>query len=201
MDNRQKRAILVFDIICLSITFMYGITSRFIETLPRTRWDEIAVEQSYYRKRISEAVSPPRVIKEKILQRKKVYELSNEDYENLLRIVEAEATGEDLRGKILVANVIMNRVKSGEFPPNVTSVIMQREQGKVQFSPVADGRFYSVHVTESTKEAVEEVMYGTDYSQGALYFVAAPKADAKNYAWFRGSLEYLFCHGGHEFYK
>ena len=183
------------------VILMYGVTSRLIERIPTRKWDEIAVEQSYYSKSIPEAVSPPRIIKENILQRKKVYELSKEDYENLLRIVEAEATGEDLKGKILVANVVMNRVKSGKFPKNVTDVIMQRDMDSVQFSPVADGRFYIVHITESTKEAVEEVMYGTDYSNGALYFVAAPKANVNKYAWFRGNLDYLFSHGGHEFYK
>lgn len=42
--------------------------------------------------------------------------MSDEDYENLLQIVEAEAGTEDLKGRILVANVIMNRVKYPEFP-------------------------------------------------------------------------------------
>ena len=38
--------------------------------------------------------------------------ISIEDYENLLRIVEAEAGGEDETGKLLVANVVLNRVES-----------------------------------------------------------------------------------------
>ena len=51
--------------------------------------------------------------------------MSDEDYENLLQIVEAEAGTEDLKGRILVANVIMNRVKYPEFPDNATDVIWQ----------------------------------------------------------------------------
>ena len=206
MDNRQKRVVFVIDVICVATILLYCVTSRFEGIVPKIKfeerkWDEIIVEEDFYNKSMPEAVSPPRIIKESVLQRKKVYELSKEDYENLLRIVEAEATGEDLRGKILVANVVMNRVKSGKFPSTVTGVVLQRDFGAVQFSPVADGRFYNVHITESTKEAVEEVMYGTDYSNGALYFVAASKADVNNYAWFRDSLDYLFSHGGHEFYR
>lgn len=206
MDNRLKCVVLGLDAICLATILMYSVTSRFVGILPmikcnEQKWDEMEVEESFYTKSIPEAISPPRIIKENILQRKKVYELSKEDYENLLRIVEAEATGEDLKGKILVANVVMNRVKSGKFPSTVTGVVLQRNLGAVQFSPVADGRFYNVHITSSTKEAVEEVMYGIDYSQGALYFVAASKADVNNYAWFRGSLDYLFSYGGHEFYQ
>ena len=206
MDKRLKCVVLAVDAICLAMILMYSATSRLAERVPRIKvdeqkWDEMVVEESFCNKSLQEAVSPPRIIKESVLHRKKVYDLSTEDYENLLRIVEAEATGEDLKGKILVANVVMNRVKSGKFPSTVTGVVLQRNLGAVQFSPVADGRFYNVHITESTKEAVEEVIYGTDYSQGALYFVAASKADVNNYAWFRESLDYLFDHGGHEFYR
>lgn len=201
MESGTKRAILVFDAVCLSITLLYGATSRLMKIVPARKWNEITVEETSYTRKTQEAVSPPRVIKENVLERRKCYELSEEDYENLLRIVEAEATGEDMKGKILVANVVMNRVKSGKFPTTVTNVIMQRDMGKVQFSPVADGRFYHVQISESTKEAVEEVVYGVDYSKGALYFVSAKKADTDNYAWFQGSLDYLFSHGGHEFYK
>lgn len=206
MDKRFKCIVLAVDGIYLAILFLYSATSRLTEGLPmikfhEQKWEEITVEESFYNKSLPEAVSPPRIIKESVLHRKKVYNLSKEDYENLLRIVEAEATGEDLKGKILVANVVMNRMKSGKFPSTVTGVVFQKDMGTVQFSPVADGRFYTVHITDSTKEAVEEVLYGIDYSQGALYFVAAPKANQENYAWFKGSLDYLFCHGGHEFYR
>ena len=41
--------------------------------------------------------------------------MSDEDYDTLLRIVEAEAGSEDIKGRVLVANVIMNRVKSENF--------------------------------------------------------------------------------------
>ena len=41
--------------------------------------------------------------------------MSDKDYENLLAIVEAEAGGEDLDGKIMVTNVILNRVSSDQF--------------------------------------------------------------------------------------
>ena len=41
--------------------------------------------------------------------------MSDEDYDTLLHIVEAEAGTEDVKGRILVANVIMNRIKNKEF--------------------------------------------------------------------------------------
>ena len=71
----------------------------------------------------------------------------------LERIVEAEATDKDEKSKILVANVILNRVRSKEFPNSIEAVVFQRVYGKVQFSPTADGRYESVHITKSTKRS------------------------------------------------
>ena len=41
--------------------------------------------------------------------------MSDEDYDTLLRIVEAEAGSEDIKGRVLVANVIMNRLMMEEL--------------------------------------------------------------------------------------
>ena len=57
----------------------------------------------------------------------------------LERIVEAEATDKDMKSKILVANVILNRVRSDEFPDSIEAVVFQRENGNVQF--FSDGRW------------------------------------------------------------
>ena len=70
--------------------------------------------------------------------------MSDEDYENLLKIVEAEAGTEDIKGRVLIANVIMNRVRHSEFPDNITDVIWEYDNGVPQFSPVADGRIGQV---------------------------------------------------------
>ncbi len=129
-----------------------------------------------------------------------VLAFSEEDYNNLLRIVEAEAGGEDEKGKILVANVVLNRVKDEDFPDSITGVIFQKENGVTQFSPVSNGRFWKVSVSEETVEAVNKALEGEDYSQGALYFAARKYADSDNMRWFDESLEFLFEHGGHEFF-
>lgn len=126
--------------------------------------------------------------------------MSDEDYANLLKIVEAEAGGEDLKGKILVANVIFNRIESPDFPSNVTDVIWERSGGSTQFSPVADGRIYTVTVSEETKEAVNRAIDGEDYSHGALYFMEERYADEENVKWFKEELKFLFRHGVHDFY-
>lgn len=133
--------------------------------------------------------------------RKPMYDLSAENYEALLRIVEAEATGEDTTGKLLVANVILNRVNNNQFPDTVKEVVFQKCGGSSQFSPTSDGRYWKVTITEETREAVERAVYGEDLSQGALYFSARSKADPGNMNWFDRNLTWLFEYGGHEFYK
>ena len=130
----------------------------------------------------------------------RIYEVSEEDYDALLRLVEAEASGEDIKGKLLVANVVLNRVKSGAFPDTIKEVIYQRQNGRAQFSPVATGKIDRVAVSEETVEAVERALCGEDESAGALYFVAPAYADAGNHQWFRDNLTLLFSYEGHEFY-
>ena len=144
--------------------------------------------------------SGQRVVDYEVLEQTKKYQLSDRDYEALLRIVEAEAGGEDQNGKLLVANVVLNRVNNDRFPDTVWDVVMQREQGIAQFSPTVDGRYQNVDVSEDTVEAVERALYGEDISQGALYFCAREKADSDRLKWFDRKLTRLFSYGNHEFF-
>ena len=129
------------------------------------------------------------------------FKLTNEDIKILEQIVEAEATGEDIIGKILVANVIFNRMESEEFPDTVKEVVFQKVGDKYQFSPIADKRYWQVEVSEETREAVKRAISGEDYSQGALYFMARKLARKSSIKWFDSNLELLFKHGEHEFFK
>ena len=123
--------------------------------------------------------------------------LKIKEYNVLLRIVEAEAGGEDITGKMLVANVIMNRINSSRFPDTVTEVVYQtNHNGKAQFSPTVDGRMDSVTVSEDTMEAVDRVLNGEDSSNGALYFRSVRAASA----WHDGALKRVLEHGNHIFY-
>lgn len=119
-----------------------------------------------------------------------------QDYEVMLKIVQAEAGGCDSTGKILVANVIMNRVESAGFPDDITSVVYERSQ----FSPVSSGAIDRVQVTRDTVECVDRALKGEDHSQGALYFMNR-RASGDNAQWFDRKLTFLFSHDGHEFFK
>ncbi len=139
--------------------------------------------------------------KEEAWQSGAAYVLDEEDYDLLLRIVEAEAGSEDEDGRLLVANVVFNRVNSEQFPDTVSEVVLQQSKGVTQFSPVASGRIWEVDVTEDTRMAVQRALEGEDISQGALYFAARRHADSDSMRWFDEKLTFLFSHGGHEFFS
>ncbi len=124
-----------------------------------------------------------------------------EEVDMLERIVEAEASGEDMIGKILIVNVVLNRIKDDTFPDTVEGVICQKTDGEYQFSPLADKRFWSVKISNDTEKAVQRALDGENYSDGALYFMARKRARGSSARWFDKNLEWLFQHGGHEFYK
>lgn len=149
---------------------------------------------------MKKATSGQRVVDYSILEKSCEYELSEADYEALLKIVQAEAGNQDETGKMLVAGVVLNRVKDDNFPDTVTEVVMQQENGIYQFSPVANGSYYRVKVSSETVEAVERVLEGEDITEGALYFAARKYADPEKMKWFDNSLEKLFSYGGHEFF-
>ena len=164
--------------------------------------DKLKEEESIkYTGNVAKAASGQRVVDFGLLEREFVYEVSADDYEALLRIVEAEAGGEDENGKLLVANVVLNRVKHDKFPDTIEEVIMQRDKGTTQFSPVANGKFYTVEVTDETIDVVNRALCGEDISQGALYFAARKYANPDRMKWFDNCLTYLFEYGGHEFFS
>lgn len=144
--------------------------------------------------------SGQRVVDYEILEQKMEYRISEKDYEALLRIVEAEAGGEDENGKLLVANVVLNRLNNDKFPNTVLEVVMQREQGIAQFSPTVDGRYQSVTISDETVDAVERALCGEDISEGALYFCARKSVSEEKIKWFDCNLKHLFTYGNHDFF-
>lgn len=127
--------------------------------------------------------------------------VAKDEIKMLEQIVEAEATGEDIIGKILVANVVVNRALDDAFPDTIEDVIFQKVGDDYQFSPIADKRYWKVKVTEETKEAVQRAISGEDHSEGALYFMARKLAKKSNTRWFDNNLKWLFKHGAHEFFR
>ena len=126
---------------------------------------------------------------------------SEKDKEQLAKIAMAEAEGCDLKTKVLVILVILNRVQSQNFPDSISEVIFEKSGNVYQFSPcMPNGRYYTTTPNSDCYEAVEMVANmdkESDYSQGALYFECCENPDN----WHSKNLEYLYQRGGMRFYK
>lgn len=90
------------------------------------------------------------------------------DLEWLAKIVHAEAGGEPDNGKIAVANVVINRIKSNDFPNTIYDVVFDTKYG-VQFTPVANGAIYNNPSVESY-HAAKKAMFGNNVAGKSLYF-------------------------------
>ena len=164
--------------------------------------DEMAdLEETSRQERMKTSSSGQRVIDYQVMERVARYDATDEEREILCRIVEAEAGGEGLGGKMLVAGVVLNRVENEKFPDTIKEVVFQRDHGICQFSPVRDGRYQKVKISEETEEAVDRALMGEDYSRGALYFVSRKSADPEKMKWFDRHLRLLYVYGGHEFFS
>jgi N-acetylmuramoyl-L-alanine amidase len=114
----------------------------------------------------------------------------------LSRIINAEAAGEPLMGKIAVGNVIMNRKRSSSYPNTIYGVIFDRKYG-TQFSPVSMGTIYRTPNAESII-AAKICLEGYSISDEILYFMN-PRLATSN--WISKNRPFAFRIGNHNFYK
>lgn len=100
--------------------------------------------------------------------------VSDENLRCLASAIYFESKGEPIDGQLAVAEVIMNRAKSGRFPPDVCGVVTQRGQ----FSFVRGGEIPSVDASRPayrTALAVAKVAMDKAWdssAHGALFFHA-----------------------------
>ena len=114
----------------------------------------------------------------------------------LSRIVSAESKGESLEGQIAVANVVLNRVKSSQFPNTIYDVIFDRKWG-VQFTPVSNGTIYDTPTDQSVR-AAKMALEGTNVVGDSLYFLA-PALSTNS--WVMENRELVTVIGNHWFYR
>lgn len=119
-----------------------------------------------------------------------------DDLECLATAVYFESKGEPLSGQLAVANVVLNRSRSGRFPASVCGVVTQRGQ----FGFVRGGRLPDVDTDRrdwKTAVAVAKVAMADAWdtpAPGALYFHARRAAPGWNRA-------HVVSIGNHIFYR
>ena len=98
---------------------------------------------------------------------------SNDRY-LLAKIVYAEARGEPYQGQVAVAAVILNRVKSSQFPNTLSGVIYQ----PYAFTAVSDGQI-NLEPNQTAYNAARDAMNGWDPTYGCLFYYNPAKTTSK----------------------
>lgn len=124
---------------------------------------------------------------------------TEEEQKMMEYIIQQEVRGATLKHKRIIAQVIVNRVKSEKFPDTITEVIL----AKNQFSSVSNYYNHTYEPDEDTKQAVKEVLNNEceDLSNGALFFYSPKWANKKSANYFENNLTFLFELEGHRFFK
>lgn len=126
-----------------------------------------------------------------ILSRRCIYLES--DLYLLAKMIHAEAEGEPFLGKVAVGAVIMNRLHDPRFPNSIKEIIFQPGQ----FSPIADGRIFSIGIIDpECIEAAKLSLKGEDPTGGALYFYNPDKVSPNS--WIR-TRPIIYLIGNHVF--
>lgn len=115
----------------------------------------------------------------------------------LSRIIHAEAGGESYNGKVAVGNVIINRVKSSDFPNTIKGVIFEYYKGIPQFSPVEEGTIYN-NPSAASIQAAKDALNGVRPVGSCTYFFNPAKSAGR---WIVNNKTYVMRIGNHVFYR
>lgn len=116
------------------------------------------------------------------------------DLQLMARAINGEARGEPYEGQVAVGAVILNRVKSSQFPNTIAGVIYQSGA----FTAVADGQI-NVPIAEGSTvlKAAQDALNGWDPTGGAIYYFN-PDTATNKWIWSRPVIKTI---GKHRFCK
>ena len=119
---------------------------------------------------------------------------STSDLQLMARAINGEARGEPYEGQVAVGAVILNRVKSSQFPNTIAGVIYE----KGAFTAVSDGQI-NVPINEGSTvlKAARDAMNGWDPTGGAIYYFN-PSTATNKWIWSRPLIKTI---GKHRFCK
>lgn len=116
------------------------------------------------------------------------------DMQLMARAINGEARGEPYEGQVAVGAVILNRVKSSQFPNTIAGVIYQSGA----FTAVADGQINSPISEGSTVyKAAQDAKNGWDPTGGCIYYFN-PATATNKWIWSRPLVKTI---GKHRFCK
>ena len=140
----------------------------------RERWEQMEQAESFPVKELTEE------------------DLAEENYwgelELLAAVVEAEAGNQDMTGKRLVVDVVLNRVDSPLFPDTITEVLEQPGQFTTMWNGAVEDAGY--HMQQDDYDAVMMEVTGKRLDYDIYFFTAAE---------YNASCKPAYIHGDHYF--
>lgn len=125
-----------------------------------------------------------------------VISYTDEEFDMLCYVLQGEVGDCSEQSKIAVANVIINRAKSGRFGSSIKDVLTAPNQ----FTAISG--YYSGRnkPTQNTIECAKRALGGEDNSNGAVYYYAPKYCGGSTAAWFE-SLTFCMELDGQRFFK
>lgn len=198
-----------------ALTFCLLVTGMLISTTPAYAWtynikwgDSLYKLSKNYGAEVRDLKAANKLSSNKILAGTKIWISDSEpsqvrkaqstqgsnDLYLLARLINGEARGESFTGQVAVGAVILNRVKSGNFPNTIAGNIYKG----LQFESVANGQIWQP-LTANAIKAAEAALNGWDLTGGALYFYNPAKVyNRYNWIWSRPVINRI---GNHVFAK
>ena len=116
------------------------------------------------------------------------------DIQLMARAINGEARGEPYEGQVAVGAVILNRVKSSQFPNTIAGVIYQSGA----FTAVSDGQINApIDEGSTVYKAAQDAMNGWDPTGGCIYYFN-PSTATNKWIWSRPLVKTI---GKHRFCK
>lgn len=116
------------------------------------------------------------------------------DIQLMARAINGEARGEPYEGQVAVGAVILNRVKSSQFPNTIAGVIYQSGA----FTAVSDGQINQpISEGSAVYKAAQDAKNGWDPTGGCIYYFN-PATATNKWIWSRPLVKTI---GKHRFCK
>lgn len=190
----MKKELGRYIVIMLILLVIWGLISAFIFSLDENTYEIKTIEFEPIEKQMKVCVAKEPVLGTENVKETRtgtICEMTYEEAQMLMRIAMAEAEEDGVEGQAMVMAVVLNRVKDNRFPNTIKDVILQDKQ----FSPISDGRYYTVNPNVDSHLALAEIESGNYADVEALYFENA------NSSWQADNCEYIGTVGHHRFYK
>lgn len=125
-----------------------------------------------------------------------VISYTDEEFEMLCYVLQGEVGNCSEGSKIAVANVVINRVKSSQFPNTIEGVLTAPNQ----FTAITGYYNRTKTPTQNTIDCAKRALEGEDNTNGAIFYYAPKYCGASTAAWFE-TLNFCFELDGQRYFK